>query len=89
MSSRARTSSICVNALMSAPAQKSSGLDEAMTSARTPAPLTCSHTCPRSSMTCGAIEFIWPLASQAIATSPRVSSLTTSVGGAVSASGCG
>ena len=27
-------------------------------------------------MTCGEIEFIWPLASHAIATSPRVSSLT-------------
>ena len=41
-------------------------------------------------MTWGAIAFIWPLASQAIATSPRVSSLTTSVGGAdSSASGCG
>ena len=30
-------------------------------------------------MTCGEIEFIGALASQAIATSPRVSSLTVSV----------
>ena len=58
-----------------------------MTSARTPEPLTCSQTLPRSSMTCGAIEFIRPLASHAIATSPRVSSLTTSPG--CSSSGCG
>ena len=75
---RPLVSSICVNALMSAPAQNSSGLEEAMTSARTPEPLTCSQTLPRSSITYGAIEFIRPLASQAIATSPRVSSLTTS-----------
>jgi hypothetical protein len=38
----------------------------------------------RSAITWGAMEFIWPLASHAIATSPRVSSLITSVGGAES-----
>jgi len=37
------------------------------------------HTCSRSAITCGEMEFIWPLASHAIATpSPRVSSLTVS-----------
>ena len=73
-------SSIFVNALMSAPAQNSIGLDEAITSARTsPAPSTCSQTVPRSAITCGEIEFAGGLASQAIATSPRVSSLTVSL----------
>ncbi len=84
-------SSMVVNALMSAPAQYRNGLEEAITSARTGGPaasLTWLHTLPRSSTTCGEIEFIWPLASHAIATpSARVSSLTTSAG--CSASGCG
>ena len=51
-----------------------------MTSARTPEPSTFSHTARRSVITCGAIEFIRPLASHAMATSPRVSSLTVSPG---------
>ena len=75
---------------MSAPAEKSIGLDEAMTSARTPALPAASQTLRRSSITCGAIEFICPFASHAIATSPRVSSFTTAASPAgCSASGCG
>ena len=65
---------------MSAPAENSSGFEEAMTSARDAARRwTFSQTVARSSMTCGEIEFIGALASHAIATSPRVSSLTTVV----------
>ena len=71
---------------MSAPAENSSGFAEAMTSARTPEASTFSHTAPRSAITCGAIEFIRPLPSHAMATSPRVSSLTVSPG--CSSSGC-
>ena len=81
-------SSIVVNALMSAPAEYRNGLEEAITSARTPDAFALSHTFRRSSITSGEIEFIWPLASHAIATpSARVSSLITSAG--CSASGCG
>jgi hypothetical protein len=58
----------------------------ARTSARTPEASTFSHTARRSTMTCGAIEFINPLASHAMATSPRVSSVTVSPG--CSPSGC-
>ena len=46
-SSRPPASSIAVKALMSAPAENSSGFDEAMTSARTPEPSTFSHTAPQ------------------------------------------
>ena len=66
------------------------GLLDAITSARTPSAWTLSQTLRRSSMTCGAIEFIMPLASHAIATLPRDSSLTTAASPAgCSASGCG
>ena len=82
------SSSIVVNDFTSAPAQNSIGLAEAITSARTPAERTACQTLRRSSMTWGESEFIWPLASQAIATpSSRVSSLTVSAG--CSASGRG
>ena len=79
---------------MSAPAQYRKGFEEAITSARAPAALTWAQTFCRSSTTCGEIEFIWPLASHAIATpSPRVSSLITSTfdddAAGCSASGCG
>ena len=88
--------------MMSAPALNRNGLEEAITSACTSLFLTLLHTLPRSSMTCGEIEFICPLASHAIATpsgqctplsgeaSLHVCSLTTWVGGAESsASGWG
>ena len=60
-----------------------------MTSALTsPSALIRSQTVPRSLMTCGLIEFIGGLASQAIATPPsRVSSLIVSVWSP--SSGCG
>ena len=80
ISSAPPDSSIDVNALMSAPAEKTTGLEEAITSAPTsPEPLTRSQTVARSAITCGEIAFIGGLASQAIATSPRVSSLIVSV----------
>ncbi len=65
----AETSSSVVNALMSAPALIEEGIgrgDHERTRARLldRAP----QTLPRSSITCGAIEFICPLASHAIAT---------------------
>src|SRR3954470_2259665 len=83
-------SSSVVKALMSAPAENRNGLEEAMTRARTPSACTFSHPSPRPSMTCGALECIWPWASQAIAVSPRLSSLTTASSPAGwSASGCG
>jgi hypothetical protein len=41
--------------------------------------LTRSQTAPRSFISCGEIAFIGALASQAIATAPRVSSFTVSV----------
>jgi hypothetical protein len=69
--------SIVVNALMSAPAQNSIGLAEAKTSARTsPPPVTASHTFCSACTTSGAIELAGGRSSQAIAMSPRVSSLT-------------
>ena len=62
-------SSIWVNALMSAPAEKTSGIEEAITIAPTPsAALTRSQTVRRSRITSGEIAFIGRLASQAIAT---------------------
>ena len=82
-----------VKALMSAPAQNRNGLEDAITSARIGSgeALTASHTARRSATIWGDMEFIWPLASQAIATpsgTPApVCSLTTSAGW--SASGCG
>ena len=65
---------------MSAPAEKTTGIEEAITSARTsPSALSFSQTVRRSSITCGLIAFIGGFASQAIATPPsRVSSLTVS-----------
>ena len=81
-------SSICVNALMSAPALNTTGTEEAITSAPiSSAALTRSQTVPRSLITCGEIAFIGAFASQAIATSPRVSSFTVSVWSP--SSGCG
>ena len=80
ISSSPPASSICVNALMSAPAENTSGFAEAITIApMSPDDLTFSQTVPRSLTTCGETAFIIPFASQAIATSPRVSSLTVSV----------
>ena len=73
---------------MSAPAEKTIGTEEAITIAPTPsAALTRSQTAPRSRITSGEIAFIGRLASQAIATSPRVSSLTVSA--CSPSSGCG
>ena len=80
--------SICVNALMSAPAEKTTGTEEAITIAPISSlALTFSQTALRSWMTCGETAFIGRLASQAIATSPRVSSFTFS--GCSPSSGCG
>src|SRR3954470_18160156 len=89
MSSLPCCSSICVNALMSAPAEKTTGELEAMISARTsPRSLTRFHVVVRSWTTCGAMELTWPLASQAMATPcARVSSLTVSVWSPSSACG--
>ena len=54
ISSSPPASSICVNALMSAPAEKTTGIEEAITIARiSPDSLTRSQTVPRSSITCG------------------------------------
>ncbi len=73
---------------MSAPAEKTTGTEEATTIAPTSPPsLTGFQTVSRSSITCGEIEFIGRLASQAIATPSRVSSLTVSV--CSPSSGCG
>ena len=79
ISAAPEVSSICVNALMSAPAQNSIGLAEAMTSA----PISgCDSTCaqmrPSSWITCGEMEFAGGRSSHAIAVSPRVSSFTAS-----------
>ena len=64
---------------MSAPAEYSIGFAEAMTSARTPSsPSTRSHTRASSRMSWGEIELAGGFSSQAIATSPRVSSFTVS-----------
>jgi hypothetical protein len=80
ISSRPPASSIDVNALMSAPAENTTGFDDATTSARiSPPAVTLSQTVPRSLITCGEIAFIGGFASHAIATSPRVSSFTVSV----------
>src|SRR5450755_608829 len=69
--------SIVVKALMSAPAQNSIGFAEANTSARTvPEPDTSSHSFVSVRATSGEIEFAGGRSSQAIATAPRVSSLT-------------
>ena len=66
--------------MMSAPAEKTTGTEEAITIAPTSPPsLTRFQTVSRSAITCGESEFIGRLASQAIATSPRVSSFTVSV----------
>ena len=73
---------------MSAPAEKTTGTEEAMTIAPIPSSaLTRSQTVPRSRITSGEIAFIGGLASQAIATPPRVSSLTVSAWSP--SSGCG
>jgi hypothetical protein len=88
ISSRPLASSMELKPLMSAPAEKTTGFEEAMTSAPTsPDPLSRSQTVPRSSITCGEIAFIGGLTSQAIATSPRVSSFTVSA--CSPSSGCG
>ena len=72
--------STLVNALMSAPAEKTTGIAEQTTSARTsPSSLIFFQTVPRSSITCGEIAFIGGFASHANATpSARVSSFTVS-----------
>ena len=73
---------------MSAPAEKTIGIEEAITIARIPSSaLTFSQIVPRSAITCGWTAFIGTLASQAIATGPRVSSFTFS--GWSPSSGCG
>ena len=72
--------SVCVNALMSAPAENTTGTVEQTTIAWTsPASLRRFQTVPRSSISCGEIAFMGGFASQAIATSPRVSTFTVSV----------
>ena len=66
-----------VNALMSAPAQNSIGFAEAKTRTRVePSELTASHSFWIACTTSGAIELAGGRSSQAIAISPRVSSLT-------------
>ena len=88
ISSSPPLSSIWVKALMSAPAEKTIGTEEAITIAPTPSlALTRSQTVPRSRITSGETAFIGALASQAIATSPRVSSFTVSA--CSPSSGCG
>ena len=77
----AESASIVVNALMSAPALNRNGLEEAITSARTPVSRTRAQTLCRSSTTCGEIEFICPFASHAIATPPCSSSPKPARGG--------
>ena len=73
---------------MSAPAEKTTGTEEAITIAPTPsAALTRSQTVPRSRITSGETAFIGRLASQAMATPPRVSSFTVSA--CSPSSGCG
>jgi len=74
---------------MSAPAEKTIGIEEQISIAPTPsAALTFSQTLPRSAITCGETAFIGGFISQAIATEPRVSSFTCS-GCSISSSGCG
>ncbi len=72
---------------MSAPALNTSEEDDATTNARAPAAFARSQTAARSRITSGEIELTRPLASHAIATSPRVSSLTVSA--CSPSSGCG
>ena len=68
ISSRPPASSIFVNALMSAPAQNSSGLAEAKISARiASSPSTASHTDAIALMTSGDSELAGGLFSHAIA----------------------
>src|SRR5215218_300065 len=68
--------SICVNALMSAPAQNSAGFGEATITALT-LPSTSRHAASSASITCGESEFAGGLSSHSTATSsPRRSSLT-------------
>ena len=62
---------------MSAPAQKVKMFDDAITNARA-CPSTCSQTEISSRMACGESGFAGGRLSQAIATSPRVSSSTVS-----------
>ena len=70
-------SSICVNALMSAPAQNSAGFGEARIIARTsPEPSIAFQAVSSASITVGEIEFAGGLSSHTIAISPRVSSFT-------------
>ena len=81
-------SSIVVNALMSAPAEKTTGIAETIVIAWTSGSATTrSQTALRSRITSGETAFIGALASQAIATAPRVSSLTVSAWSP--SSGCG
>ena len=90
ISSSPPASSICVNALMSAPAENTSepGIPEYTTIAPTlPSELSRSQTVFRSLITWGETAFIGGFASQAIATSPRVSTLIVSVWSP--SSGCG
>ena len=77
---------ILVNSLMSAPALKVKMFEEAITSART-LPSTCSQTAIRSRTAWGESGFAGGRFSQAMATSPRVSSSTVSRWSP--ASGCG
>jgi hypothetical protein len=86
-SSRAPASSIPANALMSAPAQNSAGLGEAMTTAPT-APWTSPQARSSASITAGARELAGGLSSHRTATSSRRrSSLTGSA--SYPGSGCG
>ena len=76
-SSLPAAASIVVNALMSAPAQNSIGLAEAITRLLTvPAPLIASQSLRNACTTSGEIEFAGGRSSQAIATAPRDSSFT-------------
>ena len=76
-SSRPPASSIWVKALMSAPAQKSIGLDEATTSAwMDSSPSTRSQIFCSARITSGEMELAGGLSSHAIAIPSRVSSLT-------------
>ena len=75
---------------MSAPAQNSRGLAEAITSARAPpASTTCSQARRSAAIVSGESEFAGGRSSQAIATAPRVSSLTGPSSQPASGRGCG
>ena len=88
ISSSPLASSICVKALMSAPAEKTIGTEEAITIAPIPSSaLTRSQTVPRSRITSGETAFIGGWRARRSRRSPRVSSFTVSA--CSPSSGCG